>query len=56
MNYDCEPIHLFELGAVHFDIYLVNIRVYAFEADQDNETNSKVGALKEFHLTVSYQA
>lgn len=50
--YNCETIPLFELGSLHHDYYLLNIRL---PVDTDRKMNLNIGHIKDLHLTVIYQ-
>ena len=45
--YNCEEIPFFEIGSVHHEQYLVNIRLPAVD------TNTKIGRVSEIHFVVS---
>lgn len=46
--YKCEEMPFFEIGSVHYEEYLVNIRLPAVK------TNEKVGPVADIHFVVSY--
>lgn len=50
--YSCSTIHLFELGSLHHDYYLLNIRL---PVDSERKMNLNIGQLKDLTLTVIYQ-
>lgn len=50
--YSCSTIPLFELGSLHHDFYLLNIRL---PVDTDRKMNLDIGHIKDLHLTVIYQ-
>ncbi|XP_037933683.1 protein wntless [Teleopsis dalmanni] len=50
--YSCEMIPLFELGALHHDYYLLNLR---FPLDSDMKLNLNVGHMHDLTLTAIYQ-
>ena len=45
---DCDLLHFFELGSVHYTDYIVNIRL-----PSDEDKNRNIGKLKDMTLTVS---
>lgn len=45
--YNCEEMPFFEIGSVHYEEYLVNIRLPAVK------TNEKIGQVSEIHFVVS---
>ena len=50
--YNCNTLPLFELGSLHHDYYLLNIRL---PVDTDRKMNLNIGNIKDLHLTVIYQ-
>uniref|UniRef100_T1GYF3 Protein wntless n=1 Tax=Megaselia scalaris TaxID=36166 RepID=T1GYF3_MEGSC len=50
--FNCEMMPLFELGALHHDFYLLNIRL---PMDTDMQMNTKIGHLHDLNLTVIFQ-
>lgn len=50
--YDCDMIPVFELGSLHHDFYLVNIRV---PVDSDHQLNTNIGFITDMHLSYIYQ-
>ena len=51
--YVCEPFPMFELGSVHYDRYLLNVRLPAFDEGSDVEKiNTNIGKLEDLHLVV----
>lgn len=50
--YSCEMIPLFELGALHYDYYLLNLR---FPIDSDMHMNLNIGHMHDLTLTAIYQ-
>lgn len=50
--YSCSTIPLFELGSLHHDFYLLNIRL---PVDSDRKMNLDIGNIRDIHLTVIYQ-
>ncbi|XP_053694928.1 protein wntless [Sabethes cyaneus] len=50
--YNCDAIPLFELGSLHHDYYLLNIRL---PVDSDMEMNIDIGHIQDLHLSVIYQ-
>ncbi|CAD7094053.1 unnamed protein product [Hermetia illucens] len=50
--YSCETIPLFELGSLHHDFYLLNIRL---PVDTDMKMNLDVGHIHDLQLTAIYQ-
>ncbi|KNC30447.1 hypothetical protein FF38_08487, partial [Lucilia cuprina] len=50
--YSCEMIPLFELGSLHHDYYLLNLR---FPIDTDMKMNLKIGHMHDLTLTAIYQ-
>lgn len=46
--YKCEEMPFFEIGSVHYEEYLVNIRLPAVK------TNEKIGPVADIHFVVSY--
>ncbi|KAH3727588.1 protein wntless-like [Dreissena polymorpha] len=51
-QYDCEMLSFFELGSLHHDYYLVNIRV---PVDSYTGINMDIGKLNDIHLVAIYQ-
>lgn len=50
--YSCEMIPLFELGSLHHDYYLLNLR---FPIDTDMKMNLNIGHMHDLTLTAIYQ-
>lgn len=50
--YSCEMIPLFELGALHYDYYLLNLR---FPIDSGMHMNLNIGHMHDLTLTAIYQ-
>ncbi|XP_050089191.1 protein wntless isoform X2 [Anopheles aquasalis] len=50
--YNCNTIPLFELGSLHHDYYLLNVRL---PVDSDRRMNLDIGHIKDVHLSVIYQ-
>lgn len=50
--YSCSTIPLFELGSLHHDFYLLNIR---FPVDSARKMNLNIGNIRDLYLTVIYQ-
>ena len=51
--YVCEPFPMFELGSVHYDRYVLNVRLPAFDEGSDVEKiNTNIGKLEDLHLVV----
>lgn len=50
--YNCNSIPLFELGSLHHDFYLLNIRL---PVDSDMKMNLDIGHIHDLHLSVIYQ-
>lgn len=50
--YSCSTIPLFELGSLHHDYYLLNIRL---PVDTERKMNLNIGNIRDLHLTVIYQ-
>lgn len=50
--YSCSTIPLFELGSLHHDYYLLNIRL---PVDTERKMNLNTGNIRDLHLTVIYQ-
>ncbi|KAJ6634656.1 Protein wntless [Pseudolycoriella hygida] len=50
--YQCSPIPLFELGSLHHDFYLLNIRL---PVDSDLKMNLNIGNVQDLHLITIYQ-
>lgn len=50
--YSCSTIPLFELGSLHHDYYLLNVRL---PVDSERKMNLKIGNIRDLHLTVIYQ-
>ena len=46
----CDALSFFELGSVHYDYYLVNIRIPIHES---TETNLNLGSIRDVNLIVS---
>ncbi|XP_044741826.1 protein wntless [Chrysoperla carnea] len=51
-NYNCSMIPLFELGSVHHDFYLLNLRL---PIDTEMNMNNHLGHIEDVHLTVIHQ-
>ena len=55
--YVCEPFPMFELGSVHYDRYVLNVRLPAFDEGSDVEKiNTNIGKLEDLHLVVGSDA
>ena len=55
--YVCEPFPMFELGSVHYDRYVLNVRLPAFDEGSDVEKiNTNIGKLEDLHLVVGSNA
>ena len=50
--YSCETIPLFELGALHHDFYLLNVRL---PVDSDRMMNLDIGFIQDLQLSLIYQ-
>lgn len=50
--YTCSTIPLFELGALHHDFYLLNVRL---PLDSERKMNLNIGNIQDLQLTVIYQ-
>lgn len=50
--YSCNTIPLFELGSLHHDYYLLNVRL---PRDSERKMNLDVGQIYDLQLTVIYQ-
>lgn len=50
--YDCGTIPLFELGSLHHDFYLLNVRL---PRDTESKMNYDLGYVRDLHLSVIYQ-
>uniref|UniRef100_A0A182K336 Protein wntless n=1 Tax=Anopheles christyi TaxID=43041 RepID=A0A182K336_9DIPT len=50
--YNCNTIPLFELGSLHHDFYLLNVRL---PVDSERRMNLDIGHIKDLHLSVIYQ-
>lgn len=50
--YQCSTIPLFELGSLHHDYYLLNIRL---PVDSDLKMNLNIGNVQDMHLITIYQ-
>lgn len=50
--HNCQAIHLFELGSLHHDYYLLNIRL---PVDSQHKLNLNIGHIKDIQLTLIYQ-
>ncbi|XP_053672822.1 protein wntless isoform X2 [Anopheles nili] len=50
--YSCNTIPLFELGSLHHDFYLLNVRL---PVDSERRMNIEIGHIKDLHLSVIYQ-
>lgn len=50
--YNCNAIPLFELGSLHHDYYLLNVRI---PVDSDMKMNLDIGHIQDLHLSVIYQ-
>lgn len=50
--YDCGTIPLFELGSLHHDYYLLNVRL---PRDTEAKMNYDLGYVRDLHLSVIYQ-
>lgn len=51
-SYDCDVIPVFELGSLHHDYYLLNVRV---PVDSERQMNTNVGFISEIQLATIYQ-
>lgn len=49
---ECSTIPLFELGSLHHDFYLLNIRL---PVDSARKMNLNIGNIHDLHLTIIYQ-
>ncbi|KFB39690.1 hypothetical protein ZHAS_00007161 [Anopheles sinensis] len=50
--YNCNTIPLFELGSLHHDFYLLNVRL---PVDSNLRMNLDIGHIRDLHLSVIYQ-
>ncbi|XP_031626580.1 protein wntless [Contarinia nasturtii] len=50
--YSCSTLPLFELGSLHHDFYLLNVRL---PVDSERKMNLNIGNIRDLHLTVIYQ-
>lgn len=50
--YNCTSIPLFELGSLHHDFYLLNLRL---PVDTERQMNQHVGHVSDIWLAVSYK-
>ena len=50
LDYHCEPMHMFELGSVHYDHYLLNVRLPSFN---DEPINAEIGKIVDLNMAVS---
>ncbi|XP_055314054.1 protein wntless [Sitodiplosis mosellana] len=48
----CSTLPLFELGSLHHDFYLLNVRL---PVDSERKMNLNIGNIRDLHLTVIYQ-
>lgn len=50
--YQCDTIPVFEMGSLHHDYYLLNVRI---PVDSDQKMNLNIGYITDLHLAVIYQ-
>lgn len=50
--YQCETIPVFEMGSLHHDFYLLNVRL---PVDSEQRMNLNIGFITDLHLAVIYQ-
>ncbi|ESP00712.1 hypothetical protein LOTGIDRAFT_112162 [Lottia gigantea] len=50
--YRCELLSFFELGSVHYDYYLINIRLPVY---QSKDVNLGLGTIKDIHIITIFQ-
>lgn len=50
--YQCDTIPIFEMGSLHHDFYLLNVRI---PVDSDRKMNLNIGFITDLHLAVIYQ-
>jgi hypothetical protein len=50
--YQCETIPVFEMGSLHHDFYLLNVRI---PVDSEQKMNEDIGFVQDLHLAVIYQ-
>lgn len=51
-SYHCNVIPIFEMGSLHHDFYLLNVRI---PVDNDRKMNLDIGFISDIHLTTIYQ-
>ena len=50
--YQCDTIPVFEMGSLHHDFYLLNVRI---PVDSDKKMNLDIGYIRDLNLAVIYQ-
>lgn len=50
--YNCDTIPVFEMGSLHHDYYLLNVRI---PVDSEQKMNLNIGFIVDLHLAVIYQ-
>ncbi|XP_070508972.1 protein wntless [Chironomus tepperi] len=50
--YQCDTIPIFEMGSLHHDYYLLNVRI---PVDTDEKMNLDIGFITDLHLSTIYQ-
>lgn len=50
--YQCDVIPIFELGSIHHDYYLLNVRI---PVDNERKMNLDIGFINDLHLSTIYQ-
>lgn len=50
--YQCDTIPVFEMGSLHHDFYLLNVRI---PVDSEKKMNLNIGYIMDLHLAVIYQ-
>lgn len=51
-QYQCDTIPVFEMGSLHHDFYLLNVRI---PVDSDKKMNLDIGFITDLHMAVIYQ-
>lgn len=51
-GYNCDVMSLFELGSLHHDYYLINVK---FPLNEDQTINTHIGQLNDVWLVVIHQ-
>lgn len=51
-QYQCDTIAVFEMGSLHHDFYLLNVRI---PVDSEKKMNLDIGYINDLHLALIYQ-